>query len=99
MKRQIVDWKQRASRRSASLTGSAHRSDGSAVRVLITNISYGGCHVLAEGELEAGEALTLAVTNSGRMKAQVRWVTGDQAGLTFVAGVSAVENRRLRLGV
>ena len=63
------------------------------------NISYDGCHILAEDELEVGEALNLSVDAMSVIEAQVRWVDGGRSGLKFVTGASAVDARRARIGV
>ena len=99
MKREPADWKLRAGRRSTAIPGWAQRDDGSSVRVLLSNISYEGCHVLAEGDLTVGEVLKVDIPRMGLMEAQVRWSSDDQAGLRFMLGQSGVEARRARIGV
>ena len=99
MKREVIDWKIRSPRRPANVVGTALRDDGSSFRVLVVNISYEGCHILCEQALVTGETLSVELPGKGAMKAQVRWVDGDKAGLRFLFLDSVFERRRARLGV
>ena len=99
MKREFVDWKIRTLRRQANVVGTAQRDQGASFRVLLMNISYEGCHIVCEQALTIGETLSIELPAKGSIKAQVRWVDGDRAGLCFLFQNSAVEQRRARLGV
>lgn len=99
MERNDKDWVRRANRRPTHLRGTASRPGGALVRVLLSNITYDGCHLWCEGELEKGELLQIRVEGLSVMPAQVRWASGDRAGVKFVTGNSAVDARRARLGV
>ena len=99
MERSSQDWVLRSNRRETSLHGIVKRADGSTLRVLVSNISYEGCHLWCEGELERGELVELNVTQMKLMRAQVRWVSGDSAGAKFITGDSVVDERRARLGI
>ncbi len=92
-------WVRRALRNAANTTGIAYRSDGSWLRVQMTNVSYDGCHILTEDRLDVGETLTVVVPRMQQLSAQVRWVTGNAAGIRFLHNASAAEARRARLGV
>ncbi len=81
-----------------SLTGVAYRADGSWLRVHMTNLSYDGCHLLTDGELDIGETLTLVMPRMNHMNVQVRWLKDGHAGIRFLGG-SAAEDRRARIGV
>jgi hypothetical protein len=98
IERQASDWSKRAERRRASLTGVAYRSDGSWVRVHMTNLSYDGCHLLTDCDFDIGEPLTLVMPRMQHLTAQVRWVKDGQAGVRFVQNAS-VDERRARIGV
>lgn len=97
--RGAADWVWRSNRRRANIAGSVKRADGSAVRVLVSNISYEGCHPWCDGDLQKGELIGLCLNRMSVMQAQVRWVRGDGAGLKFITGDSVVDDRRARLGV
>jgi hypothetical protein len=99
MKRQPIDWTSREARRSVSLTGVAEWPDGTSHRVLISNISYQGCNIWGNCEFNRGETITVLVPTMGRMETQVRWVVEGRAGMRFLTGDSAVEGRRVRIGV
>ena len=100
MERQKQDWQVReAPRRTVSLVGTVQVACGKQIRILIQNMSYQGCRFLSEHAFEVGEAIGLAVPGMGQVRAQVRWVKGDLAGVRFLLGNSAAEDRRARLGV
>ena len=86
-------------RKRMSLTGVAYRSDGSWMRVHMTDLSYDGCKLLTEDNLDIGETLILVMPRMQHMQVQVRWIKDQAAGLRFLQGASAVENRRARIGV
>ena len=99
MKRELIDWKVRPIRRRLTLPGTASSADGRAFRILLSNISYEGCHMLAEYDLTVGEVIQVDIPGMGRMQAQVRWSSDDQAGVRFLLGGSTTEDRRARIGV
>jgi hypothetical protein len=99
MEREPIDWSAREYRRRVSLIGSASREDGASVRVLVTNLSYAGCQMQSDRALTRGEMIRLRLPNMGDMNAQVRWVSDVKCGLRFLAGASAKDERRARLGV
>jgi hypothetical protein len=67
--------------------------------VLVSNISYQGCHLWSDHEFENGETLALTLPNYGDIDGQVRWVSGGSAGVRFLTGSSAKDDRRARIGV
>lgn len=100
MEREPIDWTPRlSSRRRASLVGMARRVDGPPFRILVTNLSYEGCEVVAEDSLIVGETLTLQIPGQGNIEAQVRWADYGKGGIRFLLGGSAAEDRRARIGV
>ncbi|HEY7005740.1 MAG TPA: PilZ domain-containing protein [Sphingomicrobium sp.] len=99
MEREPIDWLPRAARRRVSLTGFARWEDGSTATVLVSNISYEGCHLWSDHEFANGEILDLTLPRYGKIEAQIRWVTGGSAGANFLLGASVVEARRARIGV
>jgi PilZ domain len=98
IERQMSQWIVR-NRKAMSLTGVAYRSDGAWVRVHMTNLSYDGCHILTEEILDLGEALTIVMPRMRQIKAQVRWVKDGEAGVRFLNGANALDDRRARIGV
>lgn len=99
MKRDENDWRMRPDRRTVSLSGLALRNDGTSSRVAVTNLSYDGCHLYSQDTFELGEPLRLSVQGMGTIRAQVRWVKEQSAGVRFLHDGSAVNERRARLGV
>lgn len=98
IERPISEWVKR-SRKPASATGVAYRSDGSWMRVHMTNLSYDGCHLLTEEAFDIGEMLSLVMPGMQRIEVQVRWVKENQAGVRFLHGGNAADERRARLGL
>ena len=98
MEREQIDWLNREGRRKASLTGTACREDGSRIRIVVTNLSYRGCHLFSQDPMYQGETFDLTVPSMGAVKVQVRWSDGSSAGVRFLVGESAAEQRRARLG-
>jgi hypothetical protein len=100
MEREAIDWKARASaRRGVSHKATVKTGDGREFLVLVTNLSYNGCHMLSETSFDIGEAVILTLPGRGSLSAQVRWTAGDCAGLQFLLGDSTAEERRVRIGV
>jgi PilZ domain len=99
VQRDETDWQpRRGSRRRVSMLARVDDKSGPPFRVLVRNLSYEGCEILSERALELGQALELSMPG-GAMKAQVRWVKDDRAGLVFLLGNNAIEERRTRIGV
>ena len=98
IERSQCEWVRRANRNRMSLTGVAYRADGSWIRVHMTNLSYDGCRLLMDGELDIGETLTLVMPRMKHVGAQVRWLKNGEAGIRFL-GDTAKEDRRARIGV
>jgi hypothetical protein len=84
IERSVTQWVRRMHRNRASITGTAYRSDDSAMRVHITNLSYDGCHLITEEVLDIGETILLKLLRMQKTQAQVRWVKGQQAGVRFL---------------
>ncbi len=100
MEREPVDWSARTSQRQrVSHVAAARFSDGREARVLVTDISYEGCRILAETEFAVGDTFTLVLPGRGSLSAQVRWTNADVVGARFITGQSTVDARRARIGV
>jgi hypothetical protein len=98
IERPFSEWVRR-DRKPASTTGTAYRSDGSALRVHMTNLSYDGCRLLTQDSLDIGETLRLVMPRMQQMDVQVRWVKDNEAGVRFLQNQSARDDRRARIGV
>jgi hypothetical protein len=99
IERPLSEWVRRGHRNRASITGTAYRSDETAMRVHITNLSYDGCHLITEEVLDIGETILLEMPRMRKTQVQVRWVKDQQAGVRFLEGSSALDDRRARIGV
>lgn len=95
----IQGWIKRNERRDVNVRAVAYLSDGTAIDVRVTNISYEGCQLEAEQMLPIGEKLKLALPSLGEAPAQVRWSIGSKAGLYFLLEESLADERRARIGV
>ena len=98
IERKPIDWVARANRNRTSVNGVAYRSDGSWVRVHMTNLSYDGCKLLTDQPFDIGEQLTLVLPRMSHMAVQVRWTGENEVGVRFLLG-TAVDDRRARIGV
>ena len=99
IERPVSQWTRRANRNRTSITGTAYRSDESSLRVHMTNLSYDGCHLLTDEVLDIGETIRLVMPRLADTLAQVRWVKGQRAGVRFLQGTTALDDRRARIGV
>jgi c-di-GMP-binding flagellar brake protein YcgR len=59
-------------------------SDGSEVRVTVTDLSEGGFRLTSEEILVAGEQVRLRADRHGEVRAEIRWVDGFKAGGVFL---------------
>ena len=98
IERPVSTWVRRE-RRPASNTGEAYRCDATTMRVHMTNLSYDGCHLLTDEVLDIGETIRLEMPRMAETLAQVRWVKGQRAGVRFLQGTTALDDRRARIGV
>ena len=80
-------WNDRQTREPVDVQGVVHLADGGDRRVLIENLSPGGCCIA--GEYRIGDRVELTVPGRGRMPSQVRWAIGGRAGLRFLDGEDA----------
>ena len=90
------NWRERGDRRLVNVSAVAYLSDGSAISVHLTNISYEGCQVELEEMLPIGEKLKLALPRLGEISAQVRWSLPGRAGLHFLLEEGIAGERRSR---
>ena len=97
--RDHTDWSVRTPRKRVSFRGVGRWSDETTATVLISDMSYQGCHIWSDHDLAQGETLQLEIPGRGTIQGQVRWVKGPRAGVRFLTGDSEAESRRARLGV
>ena len=57
-----------------------------------------GCHLITEEVLDIGETILLELPRMQKTQAQVRWVKDQHAGVRFLQGTSALDDRRARIG-
>ena len=98
IQRTVSEWTKRQERKQTSTSGVAYRSDGSWLRVQITNLSYDGCRILTEHPLDPGEVLKLVIPWMQHVDVQVRWAKEGEAGVRFLHNATAAEARRASLG-
>ena len=98
MEREQIDWQDRDIRRKASLVGTAIRDDGTSQKVVVTNLSYHGCHLFSEEAMHQGDTFKLVIPTMGKLEVQIRWAKGESAGARFLVEGSVAEQRRARLG-
>lgn len=78
-------WVGRDERHQVRLPARAMRPDASSFAVTVSNISYQGCQIEAEGLLRIGETITIAMPRMGEIEAQIRWASVDgKAGALFL---------------
>lgn len=64
------------------------RIDGRVQRVKLRDLSQGGARLVIAMPLERDALLTLAVPGLGLLRASVRWVRDDQAGIAFLEAIA-----------
>lgn len=99
MEREPIDQTPRARRQSARLQGKLRGPTGQSAPVLVANISYERCQIWSDRDLTCGETITLSLPGRGDIDGQVRWTADVSAGINFLTGASAVDDRLTRIGV
>ena len=79
-----------------NIAGIAHRRDGTKIRVHMVNLSYSGCKLVTDQPLIIGEEVRLAMPRLPLITAEVRWTTGEEAGLRYV-GSSEADDRQTEI--
>ena len=54
------------------------------VACIVVDISAGGALVLAQGDFNVGDRVTLSLASIGKLQAEVRHRDGDKTGLRFI---------------
>jgi PilZ domain-containing protein len=73
----------RDQRRVTNLATLIDRTEGTSTFARIANLSYEGCELRSPAKLDLGESINLTLPKRGRIRAQVRWATGDRLGAQF----------------
>lgn len=81
----------RRQRRPVSMDGHLVRDGGLTHSITLLDLNYGGCGIASSVELRPGEVVTLSVLGRGSLKAKVKWVNDDRAGIAFLPEVAEVE--------
>lgn len=76
------DWPDRRHRHDVEITGEVHYPDGHSRGVAIANLSLEGCRV--KGWFRIGDMLDVSIPKIGRVRGQVRWAIGGEAGIQFL---------------
>ena len=69
---------------AVEIKATAFRDDGRAELVTITELSFDQCRFSSSGTFALGERLRLHLSGQGWIEAEVRWISGTEAGATFV---------------
>jgi hypothetical protein len=76
------DWPGRRLRHEVELVAEVHYPDGHRAEALISNLSLDGCRM--QGWYRIGDVLELTIPRIGRVRGQVRWALGGNAGIRFL---------------
>nr|WP_314442751.1 PilZ domain-containing protein [uncultured Sphingomonas sp.] len=76
------DWPERRHRHDVDLSGEVHYPDGHTKEILVSNLSLDGCRV--SGWFRIGDVLEFTIPRIGRVRGQVRWALGGEAGIRFL---------------
>jgi hypothetical protein len=77
-------WTGRRDRFPVEIEAVVHRTNGSRIRVTVSNFSDQGCRVDTSEDFHIGERFQIAVPRMGSLKAQVRWCLPGAAGTRFL---------------
>jgi len=73
----------RAERRRVRMDGHVLLPGGITHEITVTDLSYEGCGIETDAELEPGTPIKLSVLRRGAIDAEVRWARDGKAGLGF----------------
>lgn len=73
----------RTERRKVKMDAVARRNGGLTSSVVVLDLSYEGCGIETDVQLEAGEPIKLSVLGRGEIGTHVRWCKNGRAGLIF----------------
>ncbi|WP_338501215.1 PilZ domain-containing protein [Sphingomonas kaistensis] len=76
------DWPERRHRHDVELLAEVHYPDGHTSGASVSNLSLDGCRLT--GWFRIGDYLELTLPRIGRVRGQVRWAVGGEAGIRFV---------------
>lgn len=76
------EWPERRLRHACELTADVHYPDGHSSNTTVSNLSLEGCRLT--GWFRIGDHLELTIPRIGRVRGQVRWAVGGEAGIRFV---------------
>jgi hypothetical protein len=86
----------RRDRRAVDLQGFAVVSGARTIGVTLVNLTYDGCCVESDIDMEPGQSIRLNVPSCGSIEAEVRWSRNGQAGLQFRPAVERPRERQPR---
>lgn len=73
----------RPDRKAVALTASVMLNDGTYADATLLDLSYNGCAIACDLDLQIGTLLTLQVAELGNIRAHVRWASHGKMGLFF----------------
>lgn len=76
------DWPDRRHRHNVAITAEVHYPDGHSRTATLLNLSLEGCRI--QGWFRIGDILDLTLPKIGRVRGQVRWAVGGEAGIRFM---------------
>lgn len=82
------EWPERRYRHDVEIMGEVHYPDGHGREVAIANLSLDGCRM--KGWFRIGDVLELTIPRIGRVRGQVRWAIGGEAGVRFMPAAEPV---------
>ncbi|NJC05289.1 hypothetical protein GGQ97_001082 [Sphingomonas kaistensis] len=77
----LEEWPARRLRHEVELDADVHYPDGHCSKAKVSNLSLDGCRL--SGWFRIGDYLELTIPRIGRVRGQVRWAVGGQAGVRF----------------
>ena len=74
----------RAARVDTRINAQLIDSDGNHIDVVVLDLSREGCRLQSAADLAIGERIELDVPKQGKVRAQIRWALGNEAGAVFL---------------
>ena len=84
------DWSARRLRHPVEITATIHYAHGHESTALVSDLSLDGCRL--KGWFVIGEFLDLTIPKIGRVRGQIRWAIGGEAGVRFLPSTVAAAN-------
>ena len=79
-------------RHPVELVAQIHYLDGHGTEARISNLSLDGCRL--HGWYRIGDVLELTIPDIGRVRGQVRWAIGGNAGIRFLPSTTTIASEQ-----